>query len=121
MSYIPIVIPPVTDPPPSPRSRELAELLNKVVAEYSSAHPAVTRSEIQQAIRMTQMATRGGNRSAVALRMGVVSLLVGVLVLGLVLARDGGGLGTEGAMPMAVLAIIILVLMILLVLKSTSR
>lgn len=120
MTYVPIVTPSPASTPPSPRTRELAGLLTRVVEEYSAAHPGVTQAEIRQAIQITQLSARGGSRNASLVVMLVVGLLVGGLTLGLFVA-EGGGLPWEGAFPVLIFAIILLVALAMIVFKMVSR
>ena len=120
MSYVPIVTP-TTPQPPSPRTRELAGLLTKVMEEYRVAHPSVSDAEVREAVRLAQAAT-GGNKALVALTL---SLGIGLLAAGLLafflFARSGGGVELEGSMPMVVLAVILFVGVLAVAAKAASR
>ena len=108
MAYVPVVVPPTNQPPPSPRTRELAGLLTKVLDEYTKAHPAVSKAEIRAAFRMAQMTTgQDSTRTALVLSLGL-GVMIFVLALGLFFARAGGGeaLPDESA-RMIVLGVII--------------
>jgi len=119
MTYIPIV-PVVTPvPPPSPRTRELAGLLAKVLDEYTKAHPAVTKAEIRAAIRMAQMS--GGSNPAVLVGALVAGLGVFGLALGLFFMRGSGGGLEMPAMPMVVLALVVFLGIVAVLLKVISR
>lgn len=116
MTYVPTVPPSQT--PPSPRTRELASLLQKVLEEYRKSHPSLTSSEIRGAFKLAYMSTRGGSqRIAVFLSLGV-ALLVGLLALGLFVFESGGGTDWVTAMPVVVMAVIFLLLVLL---KVRSR
>jgi hypothetical protein len=121
MTYVPVVVPPTNSPPPSPRTRELAGLLTKVLDEYTKAHPAVTKAEIRTAFRMAQMTTgRDSKRIVLALVFGVMVLVFSV---GLFFARAGGGeVVTDDSAPMLIMAVIILlgVLAAAIAVKSRS-
>ncbi len=98
MIYVPIVVP-TQVPPPSPRTRELAGLLDKVLEEYTKAHPATTRAEIRAAIRMAQMSA-GPDRTKVAVGVSLalgVSLAMGVL--GFAFFQSAGGVEFRAALP----------------------
>lgn len=121
MMFVPVVPTTPSAPPPSPRTRELSGLLTKLVEEYSAAHPSVSKEEIRQAIRMTQLSVRGGNRATslvVTLSLGV---LVAVLALGLFFLRGNGAVAWESVMPGVVLGILVLLIGVLVLVKTLSR
>jgi len=90
MMYVPIVTP-TPSQPPSPRTRELAGLLSKVLEEYTKAHPSVTKSEVRAAIRLAQMSA-GPDNTKVAVGLSLVlGLGVMMLTLGLFFFRSSGG------------------------------
>lgn len=121
MSYIPIVIPPTTPQPPSPRTRELAEILAKVLEEYQKAHPAVTGAEMREAIQIAKSATEGNKKPvAVILSLGI-GLVLMVTVLGLVFLRSGGGIELGSSMPMVILGIMVFLGIVVVVIKAASR
>jgi len=75
--YVPVVVPPQ---PPSPRTRELAELLGRVIEEYEKHHPAVTGSEVRGALQMAAQSSKAASPAA-ALAVGLgLALLLGGLV-----------------------------------------
>ena len=119
MTYVPVVVP---TPPPSPRTRELAGLLTKVLDEYAKAHPAVTKAEIQAAIRMAQT-TAGPDHTKVALGLSVgLGLVVLFLGAGLFYFRTAGGDVEIGPiLPMIIMALIILVGVVAVAFKAQSR
>lgn len=118
MTYVPIV---VTTPPPSPRTRELAELLGKVLDEYTKAHPAVTKAEIRAAINMAQ-ATTGPDNTKLALGLSVgLGLVVLFLGLGLFYFRSVGEVEIGPILPMIIMALIALIGVAVLVMKAQSR
>lgn len=108
MLYIPVV-PHVPQDPPSPRTRELAGLLSRVIEEYESHHPAVTGREIRAAL---DLASRGSSAAPVQAR-AVAVILTGLLVLlggvGFFVAR-GGSFDAE-SFPMVAVAIVIFALL----------
>ncbi len=123
MSYVPIVpsvvVPP---PPPSPRTRELAGLLGKVLEEYRKAHPSTTSAEIRAAIRLAAVSAAPVRRAAAALALGaVIGATALVLVLGLVLSHESGG--GEGAtiLNALVVGLVIVLLMGFLLFRLRSR
>jgi hypothetical protein len=122
MTYVPIVTPSTTPQPPSPRTRELAGLLTKVLEEYQNAHPSVSRSEVRAALRLAQLST-GGDKAPVAL---VVSLTLGLLVAGVGLGllffmRGGGEIEMTSSLPMVIMAIAIFLGIVMVLVKGLSR
>jgi hypothetical protein len=115
MTYVPVVTPPT---PPSPRTRELAGLLAKVLEEYTKAHPATTRAEIRAAVRMAQMST-GGNQATVAT---VISLVLGLVVMflamGLFYFRSAGETEMTVALPIIIVAVILVLLLAMFVVRN---
>ena len=121
MSYIPIVMPPTTPQPPSPRTRELAEILAKVLEEYQKAHPSVTGAELRAAIRLAQSST-GKDKAPVALALSLgLGLLVGGLTLGLVFVGRSGQIELGSSMIMVVLGITAFIGILAAVIKIASR
>jgi hypothetical protein len=118
MAFVPVSTPPTY--PPSPRTRELAGLLSKVLEEYTRAHPSVTKAEIRSAIRMAQMSA-GPDRGkvavllALALGIGVAGLLMGLL---LYQGAEGGGSGTMSSMVIAAVIALVAVMMVMVKLQS---
>ena len=72
MTYVPIVPP----TPTSPRTRELADQLARVMAEFEQTHPSVTRAEKRQAARLALEATRSSDAGPVAVVLGLIVLLI---------------------------------------------
>jgi hypothetical protein len=74
--------------PPSPRSRELGQILVDAIREYEREHPAVTGPEVRTALRLASERHAGGVRGPLA------AVLVGLLTLGVLgtalYAREGG-------------------------------
>lgn len=116
MYFVPV--PPPT--PVSPRTRELADLLGRVIEEYEKHHPAVSGAEVREAVRMAARSSRAGGPEAARL---VVAALAGVLVLGGVVAWilvDRGGM-SEGAAPMVLVAVILFAVLTTLVVLKRLR
>ena len=91
MTYVPIVVP--TQAEPSRQTRELADLLGRVVQEYEKAHPTVSGPEVAEALQLAKQASTkaGGNQAAVVMAgVGLVVLMVGLGVF--FLAAQGGGI-----------------------------
>jgi len=116
MTYIPVV-PQTHVPPPSPRTRELNDLLSKVVDEYTRANPATTKAEIRAAFRLAQV-SGGGNSTAVALSLGL-GLGVAFLVLGLFYFRTAGDIAIGPILPM-IIGVAVVLIGILAVFKARS-
>ena len=116
MSYVPIVTSSYV-PPPAPRTRELSELLGKVLEEYTKAHPAVTKSEVRAAIRMAQMSAGPAKTNlAVGLSLGV-GLGVMMLTLGLFYFRSVGDVEITAIFPMIIMALIVLIGLVAVMVK----
>lgn len=102
MTYVPIVVPPPQ--PPSPRTRELADLLTRVIVDFEERHPSVTGQEVREATRLAVQASHG---SEVAGRL-VALALGGLLALGagafLFLSEAAGGSASDGV-PIPVMAV----------------
>ena len=94
MSYVPIIVPP--QQPPSPRTRELADELARVLRDFEGRHPSVTRHEVVEASRLALQAS--GTRSVMApVLTAVLGLGVAALVALLVFVRSGGELSGAGS------------------------
>ena len=121
MSYVPIVTP-THVPPPSPRTRELSELLAKVLDEYTKAHPATSSAEIRAAIRMAQMSA-GPDRSNVAVGISLaIGLGVAMLALGLFFFRStGGDLEIGPIFPMIIMVAIVVLGVVAAMIAMRSR
>ncbi len=119
MAFVPVSTPPTY--PPSPRTRELAGLLSKVLEEYGKAHPSVTKAEIRAAIHIARMSAgpdrgRVGALLSVTLGLGVAGLLAGLFVF------QGAGGGESGAaFPMIIAAVIALLAIVMVTVKLMSR
>jgi hypothetical protein len=109
MSYVPIVTPPTAAQPVSPRSRELAGLVTKVIDEYTKAHPATSGAEVRVALKLAQAAT-GKDNTAVAVGISLaLGLGVLALTLGLFFFRSSGGeMEFRPIMPAIIMALIVL-------------
>jgi hypothetical protein len=105
MTYVPIVTP-TPAPPLSPRTRELRDLLSKVVEEYTKAHPAMTKAEIRAALRLAQVS--GGSNSTAAVLSISLGLGVAMLLLGVFYFRAGGDLPIRPVLPMIIGVAIVL-------------
>jgi len=120
MTFIPIVTP-TTVPPPSPRTRELAGLLAKVLDAYTKAHPATSNAEIRAAVRMAQMSA-GPDRTKLAAGLSLgVGLGVMMLTLGLFFFRSAGDVEIGPIFPMIIMALVVLLGLVAVVVKMNSR
>ena len=107
MSYVPIIVP-TNAPPPSPRTRELANLLGQVLDEYTKANPATTSAEIPPAYRMARAASGKGSANAAAGVSVALGLGVAMLVLGLFF-KSAGEIEIGPILPMIIMVVIVLV------------
>ena len=106
MTYVPIVVTP--PPPPSPRTRELAGLLSRVIEEYEKHHPAVTGPEVREALSLAAQSSKGASAQA---RSVVAVLLLGLLAFGATafyaLRSAAGGADVPLSMITVVIGVII--------------
>ncbi len=116
MTYVPIPIVPPT--PPSPRTRELADLLARVIEEYEKHHPAVSGAEVREALNLASQSSKTATPAARSL---VAMLLLGLVAFGAglfyFLEQSGGGSAPEFPMIAVVIGIIV-VLGLVAVLKG---
>lgn len=121
MIYVPIVTTPAGGQPPSPRTRELADLLAKVLEEYTKAHPTTTQAEIRAAVRMAQMVA-GPDRTRVASVLSVtVGVVIGLVTLGLVFFQNSGDVEVGPALPMIIMALVILLGIVFVMVRLKGR
>ena len=81
MTYIPVIVPP--QEAPSPRTRELADQLARVIVDFEQNHPTVEAGEIRQAAQLAVRASRtagGVDAATITALVGLVVLVVGVVV-----------------------------------------
>ena len=105
MTYVPVIVPPTQQA--SPRTRELAGLLGKVLEEYQKTHPGVTDAEVRMALRLASSSVGPAKAAKIALLAGLLALMVAVLVTGLFVSGGADGSGGGGAeAPMALSGII---------------
>jgi len=117
MIFVPVV-PPSSSQPPSTHTREVANLLTRVLEEYRKAHPSVSDAELRAALRLAARGGGGREKRMVAfLVWGLVAVLgVGIFTLTMV-GGEGGGGGMEG---FVLVAVFLVVLVVVAVLKSRS-
>ena len=119
MSYIPIV--PLSDRTKvSPRARELATQIEKVVQDFRRSYPDTRPGDVQEALRVAA----GGSdsvpesRRVLALTLaGGVAALVGVLFF----LRESGGGGASGLPGDAMLWVVTGVIVLVAVAVMTRR
>ncbi len=114
MSYVPVVVPPS---PPSPRTRELADLLVRVIEAYEEGHPTTTRIEVREATRLALSKTdpSGLRAPIVAVALGgVMAMLLGAFVF----LKQSGGMAD---VPVALPAVGIVALIVVLAVVAVAR
>ncbi len=107
--------------PPSPRTREMANLLTRVLEEYRKSHPATTDAEIRAAVRLAQLASRSGNRGAPALLAVASGLLVAGVLAGFLFNRSAGGVEIGTGSPMIIMGVVFMLLILLILIKVLKR
>jgi hypothetical protein len=113
------VIPPHHEPP-SPRTRELAGLLGRVIEEYEKHHPSVTGREVRAALDLAAR-NSGTAMSENAKAIAIVSVCVlGFLAAGLAATLSDGG-GMPDSLPVAAVAVGLLLVFGVLVLVKRLR
>ena len=114
MTYVPIVTTP-TQHQPSRQTRELADLLGRVIEEYEKAHPSVSGAEVRHALQLARSASSktSGAPAMVAALAGGLAVMVGLGVL-LFMRGEGGADFAPGAVAIAVAVIGVLALVIAL-------
>lgn len=117
MLYVPIVVPPT---PPSPRTRELANLLSTVIQEYEKHHPSLTGSEIHQALTLASQESRSATAASRVLVATVAGGLAALLGVGVFIAKAPGG-GVAGFPVLAVVVGIMLVVGVAVALKRMGN
>ncbi|UCF19170.1 MAG: hypothetical protein JSU87_14780 [Gemmatimonadota bacterium] len=84
MTYVPMPIHSSGQRPASPQAQELAHKIESVIREYEQSHPRMSRSEVEQAIRLAQSRTGAGTslqRATLLMLLGLgVAMLLGALL-----------------------------------------
>ena len=119
MVYIPTA--PNTSVPPSPRTREMANLLTRVLEEYRKSHPATTDAEIRAAVRLAQLASRSGNQAVPAILAVSVGLLVAGVLAGFLFFRSTEGVEIGTWSPMIIMGVVFVLLVFLMAVKLKDR
>ncbi len=120
MFFVP-VIPSSPPPPPSPRTRELAALLAKVLDEYKKAHPSLTGAEIRDALRAARASLgplRGSARSTAVVAGAATAAALGI---GVAVLQRSGGFDFESLPPIVILNLVVILLVALVVITKISR
>ncbi|HSG07899.1 MAG TPA: hypothetical protein VLA36_06065 [Longimicrobiales bacterium] len=113
-----INVPVVPPQPPSPRTRELADLLGRVIEEYEKHHPSVTGSEVRAALHMAGQSSKGAPPvAAVAVALGVAALLGGVFFF---MAANGGEFSAEGIPMVGAVVVLLGIVGVALLLKRLA-
>lgn len=97
------MIPPHHEPP-SPRTRELAGLLGRVIEEYEKHHPSVTGSEVRAAIELAAR-NSGTATSQHAKAVAVIATIVMAFVAAGLAVRLSDGGGMSESVPIAAVAV----------------
>lgn len=118
MTYVPVVTPPPSSTP-SPRTRELAELLARVLEEYRKSHPEVKSQEIRAAVRLALRSAQpgGGDRARLVVSLG---LGIAVFLGGLVFLQVSGESAVEPMLPGAVLVLLILLALMFVIIRRRA-
>ena len=119
MTYVPVVTPPPSSTP-SPRARELADLLTKVLEEYTKAHPSTSRAEIRAAFSLAARRAIPGSSRQMATFGLVLGLGLAVVTGVLVFLEAQGGMEWSESVPIIVLALIIFLAMTLIAVRRRS-
>lgn len=117
--FVPMV--PHNASPPSPKTRELADLLTRTIQEYEKYHPNVSGAEVRTAL---QLAAQGSKRAVPDARLVMVAGTLAALLVGfLVVAMRGGDTapGSPGMIAIAVAVFLIVGLVVLLVRNERGR
>ena len=94
MTYVPIVTVPVQQQQPTQQTRELADLLGRVIQEYEKAHPSVSGPEVRHALQLARSASSkasGAHAGLIAGLAGGLALLTGLGVFFFIQADGTGG------------------------------
>ncbi len=105
MLFVPMIPPiPPHHAPPSPRTRELAGLLGRVIEEYEKHHPSVTGSEVRAAVDLAARnsgTAKSENAKAVAV---IAAIVLAFVAAGLALRLSDRG-GMPESVPIAAVAV----------------
>ena len=107
MNFVPIIVP----PPPSHRARELSCKIQETVEEYRRYDPALSSTDVQQALRLAATQTSDGTRVAAV----IVALLGALALLGGLFLWRGGGETTPTTTMIALVGIIVLGLVVVMI------
>jgi len=117
--FVPVV-PPTPQAPLSHRTRELGDLLGRVIEEYERHHPSVTGQEVHQALQLASRHSKAvGSGAAKVVLLGVATALALAGVMAFLMLERGGG-SPESFPVMAVAVAIFSVLMVAILLRRLS-
>jgi hypothetical protein len=97
-----LFVPVVPPQPPSPRTRELADLLTRAIEEYEKYHPGVSGQEVRAAL---QLAARSSRKAGPDPRMVGAATALAVLLSGFVVVALKGGDAGVGPVPIVAMAL----------------
>jgi hypothetical protein len=120
MTFIPTA-PVSSGTPPSPRTRELAGLLGRVLEEYRKNHPSLTPGEIRSAFRLAYRASGGGDLAARRALVLGLAVMVALLGLGSFLFSASEAQEFALVLPLVIMVIVILLLVVLVLVRIRSR
>jgi hypothetical protein len=111
MLYVPVVPP----QPPSPRTRELADLLTHAIEEYEKYHPGVSGEEVRAALRLAAQASRkaGPDPRPIIVAAALAAILVGFLVVAVQAGGAEGGAVPYVGVSVAILAVLFMVALLI--------
>ncbi|HSW28495.1 MAG TPA: hypothetical protein VLH75_03280 [Longimicrobiales bacterium] len=114
-----VFIPPPPSPP-SPRTRELAALLGRVIEEYEKHHPAVTGPEVRAAVRMAVESSSRKGSPDLRIAVGVAAAVVAGGLFAFLAANQGQM--PQGTVPMVAAVLgLFAVLMVVVMAKRSGR
>lgn len=103
MVFIPTVTPAQVERP-SPKARELNQLLSHAVREYRSRNPDLSPEEVRQALELTRKEVSSSpGLNAIPLLLGFLTLTAG---LGLFLWVESGRTGSFPDLPYALVGVV---------------
>jgi hypothetical protein len=115
--FVPVI--PHHAAPPSPRTRELADLLARAIEEYEKYHPNISGPEVRAAL---QLAAQSSRKAGPDPRLITVAATLGALLIGfVVMATRGGDLGGGATPVVAVVAVVLVIAFMALVLVRQER
>ncbi len=117
MLYVPMI--PHHQDPPSPRTRELADLLGKVLEEYEKYHPSVTGREVRAAFAIA--ARRSRSPASASREIALVGVALAIVIMGVGIWVAAGGPETLPAVIVSAVVLGIIALVAGIVLAWRAR